>query len=259
MVTRPVFLPNVNEVGVTVLASSPFRWNPGFAFVQKQKNVLALHDAICAMDSGLIPLEISSKSKCNIGVRLSAFNLGVESKGRFCCVESVFQASKVFAGEIGPFPELYWEAPSVVRAKIKEIGLPLVAFQTGGERWGLNPTRAFYDWVYCRALHHNADLACQLKEYNCFTDIEFNPVRSLNCQAYAVALYLSLQANDVLDEALSNKTEFLRHHPKEIVDLAQTNSGMQRDRIKRSRTAEQYELFAVDEEGWNKKDERHSQ
>lgn len=243
MVTRPVFLPNVNGVGVTVLTSAPFRWNPGFAFVQKQKNVLALHAAICMKNPDFIPLEVSSKSKHDIGVRLSAFNLGVESKGRFCCVESVFQASKVFVGEIGPFPELYGEDPSVVRAKIKGMGLPLVAFQAGEERWELNPTRAFYDWIYCRALHRNSDLVCQLKEYNCFTDIEFNPVRSLNCQAYSVALYLSLQANGVLDDALSNKKEFLMYHPKEIVDLAQTNNGARSDRIKRSRTAKQYELF----------------
>ena len=46
MVTRPVFIPEMNHVGVRVISSAPFAWNPGFSMVQKKKNVAALHSAI---------------------------------------------------------------------------------------------------------------------------------------------------------------------------------------------------------------------
>ncbi|TON36462.1 hypothetical protein CGH58_23515, partial [Vibrio parahaemolyticus] len=42
-----------------------------------------------------------------------------------------------------------------------------------------------------------------------FTDIEFNPEKSINCQAHAVALYRSLVHNGVLQQALSSPSEFL--------------------------------------------------
>ena len=226
MVSRPVFSPLTDKIGVFVRNSAPFKWNPGFALSQKQKNVNALHAAICREDSTRHPLEVSSKSSEVLGVALSAFNLGIQDKkGRYISVESVFQASKVFEGNVGPFPDLYSQDPATVRAKIKECyDKRLIGFKLGSEEWGLEPTRAFYDWVYCRALHRNIEYVEGLREYNCFTDIEFNPVKSLNCQAYAVALYLSLEENDVLEAALSCRESFLKFHPKGIVDHVKSNT-----------------------------------
>lgn len=234
MVTRPIFSPLLNEVGVRVETSVPFAWSPGFASSQKKKNVLALHAAIRESDSRKVPLEVSSKSEVDVGIRLSAFNLGTTMNGKVYTVESVFQASKVFEGGVGPFPELYGENPLKVRQTIRELApRPLVAFQTGSTVWDVAPTRAFYDWVYCRALHRNLGLVEKLAAYNCFTDIEFNPVRSLNCQAYAVALYISLMANGVLDEALGGKDAFLRYHPKETVEQLKSNSVPRKRKVVR--------------------------
>ena len=36
-------------------------------------------------------------------------------------------------------------------------------------------------------------------QYQAFTDIEFNPEKSLNCQAYSAALYLSMIKNNILN------------------------------------------------------------
>lgn len=225
MVTRPVFYPDYSKVGVKVVSSAAFKWSPGFSISQQRKNVEALHGAIVASGAASMPLEVSRKSGVPIGISLSAFNLGAWSGNVFCTVESVYQASKVFAGGIGPFPGWYGKDPGEVRQRIKDLGtVKIVAYKVGSMVWGLTPTRGFYDWLYCRALYKNPSLVAQLRSYDCFTDIAFNPVKSLNCQAYAVALYLSMLAQGVLEDALTSKETFLRYHPHDVVELRTTNA-----------------------------------
>lgn len=225
MTARPAFFPSYEGVGVDDTRSFDFSWNPGFAFSQKQKNVLALHGSIKTINPNCRPLEISSKSMDDLGVRLSAFNLSIPYNGGQCSVESVFQASKVFERG-GPFPDLYTRDSRDVRDFIRgEDRGRLIAFEAHGVRWGLNPTRAFYDWIYIKFLVQNQDLADALVDYDCFTDIEFNPRKSLNCQAYAVALYLSMRHAGVLNEALKDKESFLGFHPADVVVVGKgTNS-----------------------------------
>ena len=63
MAERPVFLiRNGKVVGVPYT----FQWFPGFAVSQKQKSVESLHDAIRQSDGAAAPLEISTKSSCDI-------------------------------------------------------------------------------------------------------------------------------------------------------------------------------------------------
>ena len=225
MTARPAFFPSYEGVGVDDTQSFEFMWNPGFAFSQKQKNVLALHGSIKNGIPNCRPLEISSKSMDELGVRLSAFNLSIPYNGGLSSVESVFQASKVFERG-GPFPDLYTRDSLDVRDFIRgEDRGRLVAFEAHGVRWELNPTRAFFDWIYIKFLVQNQDLADALVEYDCFTDIEFNPKKSLNCQAYAVALYLSMRHAGVLSEALKDKASFLSFHPADVVVVGKgTNS-----------------------------------
>ncbi len=217
MTSRPAFFPILDTIGVDDTQSFDFTWNPGFAFSQKQKNVVALHAAIVAKHPQCKPLEVSSKSLDDLGVKLSAFNLSIPFRGGQCSVESIFQASKVF-GSSGPFPELYTHDSREVRRYVRENAKgALVAFEANGTRWALNPTRAFYNWIYLKALIRNPELAEAVMSFDCFTDIEFNPKKSLNCQAYAVALYRSFVHAHVLEEALSDKESFLKFHPKDIV------------------------------------------
>lgn len=213
MAERPAYFPKFDTIGVET-RSFEFPWSGGFALVQKQKNIAALHAAIVQRGAGGAPLEISSKSKVETGVKLSAFNLTLTLDGVECSVESIFQASKVFENA-GPFPELYAKPSREVRDSVKaHDNGALVAFDLNGDRWPLRPTTAFYDWIYLKALVAKPDLANALAEFDCFTDIEFNPKKSLNCQAYAAALYRSLVHAGKLEEALSSKEAFLRLHPE---------------------------------------------
>ena len=49
-----------------------------------------------------------------------------------------------------------------------------------------------------------------LYKYAGFTDVEFNPHRSINCQARSAALFLSLMKRGQLDEALQSPCDFVR-------------------------------------------------
>ena len=207
MAQRPCYRPLTKYVGVKTVDSAPFEWHGGFAFSQKQKNVVALHKAIHRIDPGAKVLEISSKSLQPLGVSLSAFNLMLDRNGVKCSVESVFQASKVFEGNVGPFPDLYSHDSREVRHFVKNVsaGHALVAFELDGVRWPLEPKTAFFDHLYLTALTQNPELADQLMAFDAFTDIEFNPNRQINCQATAAALYVSLRRQGKLEEAMSRR------------------------------------------------------
>ena len=214
MAKRPCYRPFEKYVGYRAVESPEFKWNPGFAFSQKQKNVVALHDAIRRIDPAAKILEISSKSLQPLGVRLSAFNLKFPVGGTECSVESVFQASKVFDGGVGPFPELYSHDSREVRHHVQDVsvGRRLLAFEFDGVRWDLEPKTAFFYRLYIKALLANPELASGLLEFDAFTDIEFNPNRQINCQAAAAAFYVSLCHTGKLDEAMSSREAFLRLH-----------------------------------------------
>ena len=86
----------------------------------------------------------------------------------------------------------------------------LVSFQFGDEQWPLEPKTAFYDWLYLQALRQQPELAVELLKFEGFTDIEFNPKRSINCQARAAALYVALAKRGLWDKAISSKEAYLR-------------------------------------------------
>ena len=62
------------------------------------------------------------------------------------------------------------------------LGAELSAFR-------LEPRTFFYDWLYVSALAGHPELVNELEHRAAFTDIEFNPKRSINCQAHSVALF----------------------------------------------------------------------
>lgn len=210
MAVRPIFVPKVDgSIGVKEI-SIDFRWHPGMAKVQKQKSIAELHES--GKGKGINkPLEISSKSIDELGVELSAFNLIITTKRqqKKFTVECAFQGSKIFQYG-GPYKDLL--TTDSKRAKkdlrLKESG-NLLAFEFYGEKFPIEPKTFFYDWIYINALHQNTKLNQQIIKYDGFTDIEFNPKKSINCQAHSVALYVSLKANNILDEALKSSSIFL--------------------------------------------------
>lgn len=210
MATRPVFIPEENgDIGVKEVLMD-FEWFPGMAVVQKQKSIESLHEA--AINTGISPLlEISSKSKDMLGVNLSAFNLQIITKRnkKVFTVETAFQGSKIFERG-GPFTDLLMgtskEAKKDIR--LKESG-NLQGFEFFGSAFPLKPRTFFYDWLYINALNQNERYREKVLNYRGFTDIEFNPKKSINCQAYSVALFVSLERSGKLKTALRTPVIFL--------------------------------------------------
>jgi hypothetical protein len=171
------------------------------ALKQAQRSVAALHSAA----KQELPhvhrlLEVSTKSESELGTKLSAFNLFITTvkHEQTFSVESAYQASKVFERG-GPYDDLlHMKSIDAKRdPRLVQSGR-LIGFRFFGREWKLEPRTAFYDWLYMNALHRRDDLASEVLQYDAFTDIAFNPERSLNCQAYAVALYVSLSRRGLL-------------------------------------------------------------
>jgi len=207
---RPVFVPtSPGDPQLVRVVEVEFEWSPGFSRSQKQKSIASLHEAAAA--AGIEPvLEVSTKSTERLGVRLSAFNLGVElSGGEVVSLEAAFQGSKVFE-QGGPFEDLYTVSPRDAKRdpRLKESGR-LVRFEWDGMTWPLEPKTAFYDWLYLQALRRLDGEAERLLEYEGFTDIEFNPAKSINCQARSCALYVSLRRRNTLGSAMGSPDAFL--------------------------------------------------
>ncbi|HHC7319647.1 hypothetical protein G6364_17320 [Vibrio cholerae] len=212
MATRPIFCPILNQgsdIGV-LEKMMDFKWHPGMAVSQKQKSIQELH--MVAQNNGIGSiLEVSSKSMNELGVALSAFNLCITTKlkKQSFTVETAFQGSKVFERG-GPFVDLIGMDSLAAKKdlRLKESG-NLTHFEFFGKIFPNTPRTFFYDWVYINALVQNQDLAAQVEMYDAFSDIEFNPKKSINCQAYSIALYVSLKKSGLLEQALTSPDSFL--------------------------------------------------
>lgn len=208
MANRPVFIPLGKPDHLVREVLVDFEWSPGFAPVQKKKNVAALHAA--AERRNLSPLlEISTKSEELLGQRLSAFSLKVETDMGEISLEAAFQGSKVFK-KGGPFTDIYGKDARGAKKdpRLKESG-SLIGFNYFGQEWPLVPKTAFYDWLYLSALSPHKEYLKKLFVYKGFTDIEFNPNKSINCQARTCALLVSLLKLEALDDALRSQKDFI--------------------------------------------------
>ncbi len=210
MAKRPAFF---NDHGKVISKTYPFEWFPGFAVSQKQKSIEALHYAIRNADADARPLEVSTKSKEPIGVKLSAFNLRLNGY----TLENIFQSAKVFENG-GPYLDLLEVPPKEAKGdeRLKESGR-LKAFRYQGEDFPLTPKTVFYDYIYYAAVKESltSDEIHAISGYNYFTDIEFNPAKSINTQARTVAMIRL-----ILDEygGLPNlsKDGFIQFHKEHI-------------------------------------------
>jgi len=199
MTKRPIFIPKPESLPFVVEIDVDFEWYSGFAKTQAQKSIQSLHNS--AAQKGISPvLEISSKSLDSLGVALSAFNLQLRiDTGKALSVECAFQGSKVFK-DGGPYIDLY-DKPSrdaKTDPRLKNSG-ELTAFSLLGEHFPSKPITAFYDWLFLRALLDNQEMASQLFSYKGFSDIAFNPEKSINCQARSAALFVALSQNGSID------------------------------------------------------------
>ena len=203
MAERPVFIPENSGQKLVVERMIPFVWNPGLAPSQKKKNVIALHES--AELRNLKPiLEVSSKSEHDHGQKLSAMNLNSIVGGREISLESAFQGSKIFEGG-GPYNDIYNLSGREARkdSRLRNSGA-IIGFHFEGEDFSRLPVTAFYDWLYINSLYRQSNLTENLRNFAGFTDIEFNPKRSINCQARSCATYVALEMRNALDDALES-------------------------------------------------------
>jgi hypothetical protein len=229
MAKRPIYIPQRCGKLLVKTEYIEFKWYPGMAVVQKQKSIKSLHAAAVQENICKAPLEISTKSEVELGSMLSAFNLIVTTqkyKNTFS-VESAYQSSKVFENG-GPFKDLLYATSREAKkdSRLRESG-HLVGFNFFDENWSLEPRTAFYDWIYINALHKNEWAIDKLKNFDAFTDIEFNPDKSVNCQAYSVALYRALELRGLIKEAISDRDTYLQIVNTGAINNASENTDIQ--------------------------------
>lgn len=209
MAIRPIYLPSKDTLGIT-MENIDFEWFPGFSKQQKQKTYNSLHEA-AKKELGIKKiLEISTSSEEELGRSLSAFNLFLTTKNKKkITIETAFQGSKVFENG-GPYNDLYGENSLGAKKdeRLKSSG-SLIGFKFFKEEYPLEPQTFFYDWIYINTLHQHEKYRTDVLKYEGFTDIEFNPSKSINNQAQSVALYVSLSANGVIEQALRSRDMFL--------------------------------------------------
>ncbi|MEB7038674.1 DarT1-associated NADAR antitoxin family protein [Staphylococcus gallinarum] len=189
-----------------------FKWYPGFSKEQKQKSIEDLHFQFLKENITDQILEVSSKSVKVIGVKSSAFNLKISTmNGNVFSVEQLFQSSKVYqkAGNQNYLLEKGYNAKEM-KQKIRKIDNNdyMTKYSSFGHDFPLEPKNLFYNWLYVNALYRNPDIASEILKYEAFTDIEFNPKRSFNCQAEACAIYVSLFKREYLQKALKSVDNF---------------------------------------------------
>ncbi len=209
MATRPIFIPTNDRKELFKEVMIDFKFYNGFAVTQKAKSIASLHESANKQGYSSL-LEVSTKSSEKLGHKLSAFNLmlNTDDYGSIS-IESAFQGSKVFEnGEA--YHDIYLKDSLSAKRdpRIKNSG-NLKHFSFEGSTWELEPKSAFYDWIYIKALYpHIEYIKENLTRYEAFTDIEFNPKKSINCQARTCAILVSLIKLDLIDEAMTNPNTF---------------------------------------------------
>jgi len=224
-----MFIPVAKGPALVRTKRVEFKWFAGLSVSQKQKSIDSLHAAACELPGISRVLEVSSKSREDLGVALSAFNLTLTTAidRRTFSVECAFQGSKVFERG-GPFVDIFGKTSREAKKdeRLRSSGR-LTGFRFFDMDWALEPQTAFYDWLYINALKEQPGMTEQLLDCSAFTDIEFNPERSINCQAYSVALYISLHKRGLLEEAISSKEAFLRTVGKAAISTARQDETVQ--------------------------------
>lgn len=199
--------------GKVIKTDYTFQWFSGFSSAQKQKSITSLHNTIIFVNKEANPLEISTKGTIELGKKLSAFNLKLNGY----TLENIFQSSKVFSNG-GPYHDLLNISPKDAKKDERLLNSgKLVGFNYNSIDFPLEPKTVFYDYIYINAVRYTLSLneIKQITNYTHFTDIEFNPKKSINTQAKSVAIiHLML---DLYKEIPSfNISDFIRFHTEMV-------------------------------------------
>ncbi len=211
MARRPIFYPGKTENRPVEILEIDFKWFSGFSRTQSLKSIHSLHNEAKKLLSVKNILEVSTSSESELGIKLSAFNLSVKFNEKVMSVESAYQGSKVFE-KGGPYQDIYEmdSYSSKSDERLRNNG-KIVGFKFFNCYWDSEPKRAFYNWLYIFALSQtqNKNLSDELEKFDAFSDIKFNPKKSLNCQAYSCALYVFLKRKNLLEKVLNREGDYL--------------------------------------------------
>ena len=209
MAIRPYFEIGGGITSFYIEKECNFQFFTGFALSQKQKSIKSFHDEINKNNPSKQILEVSRRAANELGIKLSAFNLKYSNiDGNDYPVECVFQSSKVFSNG-KQYKDLLYKTAKEAKTdeRLKNSG-KLIKFSLNNVDWELEPKTYFYDYIYISALAKNKALCEMLLTFDIFTDIEFNPRKSFNCQARSVAIAVTLLKNNLLEKYLGDKSLF---------------------------------------------------
>lgn len=198
---RPVFMPRVNSDNLVKTDMVRFERHVGFASRQKKKSINDLHQVVRKKYGFKQVLELSSKSGNKLSFLVSPFSLKLTNAhdGKQYSVENAFQASGVFEFG-GPYTDLLTAPPRQAKKDERLISSgELIGYDYFGIKWHVEPLTAFYDWLYVNALKQNPQLHEEVLQYQAFTDITFNPKKSIHSAAYALAMFVALSKRELLD------------------------------------------------------------
>ena len=240
MAIRPVYSIAENMPYVSA-ENIEFTYFPGFSIEQKRKSISSLHMAFSNIHSDARILEVSSKSETTLGRKLSAFNLTFHySENQICTVESAFQSSKAFE-KAGQAEDLLFKsslhAKTDPRIHIKDDSLQCFSFK--GQKYPLEPKTCFYEWLFLKGIAELPDEEKNLlATYTSFTDIEFNPKKSINCQARAAAIAVGIMKSpllkglDALTEDFERFKDFVYGPTKLQADLSAESKNAEYGQMK---------------------------
>ena len=199
MESKPVFMPRVGSDNLVKTDMVRIERHVGFATRQKKKTLNDLHRVIKKKYGFKNVLELSTKSGNKLSFPLSPYSLQITNDdGQNYSVENAFQASKVFE-QGGPYLDLLTEKPRQARKDDRLISSgELTGYDYFGMEWGVEPLTTFYDWLYINALKQHPELHEEVIQYQAFTDISFNPKKSVHCAAYSLAMFVALHKRDLL-------------------------------------------------------------
>lgn len=220
---RPVFMPRVTSDNLVKTDMVRFERHVGFASRQKKKSINDLHQVIRKKYGFNHVLELSSKSGNKLSFLLSPLSLQLTDAhdGKQYSVENAFQASKVFEHG-GPYVDLLSAPPRQAKKdeRLTTSGA-LIGYNYFGMEWSVEPLTVFYDWLYVNALKQNANLHEEVMQYQAFTDITFNPKKSIHCAAYALAMFVALNKRALLDNTADPMAFFDLCHEFKISNTEQ--------------------------------------
>lgn len=222
MANRPIFIVTDSKKEHYREVMVDFKFYNGFATSQKSKSIQSLHENSKRLGFEKV-LEVSTKSDNKLGWQLSAFNLMVDfENNQKISLECAFQGSKVFEGNI-QYDDLY-NAESIQAKKDERIRSSgnIIGFSFNGVFWENIPRTAFYDYLYIKTLYKSyRSIIDELCNFDAFSDIEFNPHKSINCQARTCAILVSLVKSNFLTKAMASKDDFINIvYKKEPVQLS---------------------------------------